>query len=803
MKKKGLLTALLAALMVCTLLCVPTAASASTGLIETAGGGTLNFYKQDGGNMPLKSYDFENDITTGIDKNWGTHSHETQNAITGSGSLKTEANDTGYPQLMFAVSRNTKTAGRYYVEFDVKPQTVNAILIGIAVNSAAGAADHYLTEFGASVTYTGDVATSMTAISGSAAGGYGAPADKYENVNITDKGDGVFHCYFEYVLSGNECDSTEFTPIIQFKQRTADLANNSVIWDNIAYGQVTPDKYFTVDWDVSYDDIQPNGAPWDQQPVWANSGDYVHKSSLDPDGYALQINVPASNNNTVGGLTQAAGADNKLIKAAGLNYVQYDIKVEDCTEVNIWSNGNADGDPETPGFYTAVLYNGTSWRSEGAIESFQSESLGFGKYRLSYYVNMAENVVNKNFQINTTSANGGKIYIDNFIVAHEDYAPVATNASVNMTSRADVEITVYDKDKAFTSLTVKGESSAVDSAKYIYDEKNGKLTVGRELFAAENVTFVIATEGGSCECTVTVVDDRPEIAAVTPSAAITKEYDGTVAADITGLTFTPVGVDADDEVTVTVTAAEFASKDVNATAEVIVTAELSGADEGYYKLAETVTTGGSITPKALTVSAPTVTKTKVYDATVTAQATAGTLTGVLEGDEVTVTASAVFNSANVTEANKITVTYALEGEDAANYTVPEAVEITEGVAVTKKAITVTAENKSKTVGETDPALTYTVDGLLGSDALTGTLTRAEGETVGEYDIALGTLSAGGNYEITFTGAKFTVNEKAPEPTPEPKDGGCGGAVGGASVAAGALTLCLCAVALCAKKRAKE
>ena len=39
MKKKGLLTALLAALMVCTLLCVPTAASASTGLIETAGGG--------------------------------------------------------------------------------------------------------------------------------------------------------------------------------------------------------------------------------------------------------------------------------------------------------------------------------------------------------------------------------------------------------------------------------------------------------------------------------------------------------------------------------------------------------------------------------------------------------------------------------------------------------------------------------------------------------------------------------------------------------------------------------------------
>ena len=83
-------------------------------------------------------------------------------------------------------------------------------------------------------------------------------------------------------------------------------------------------------------------------------------------------------------------------------------------------------------------------------------------------------------------------------------------------------------------------------------------------------------------------------------------------------------------------------------------------------------------------------------------------------------------------------------------------------------MTVTAEAKSKTEGEADPALTYKVTGLVGSDQLTGALTRAEGESAGSYDITIGTLSAGGNYDIQFTGAKLTIVAKAtPKPTAKP------------------------------------
>ena len=80
--------------------------------------------------------------------------------------------------------------------------------------------------------------------------------------------------------------------------------------------------------------------------------------------------------------------------------------------------------------------------------------------------------------------------------------------------------------------------------------------------------------------------------------------------------------------------------------------------------------------------------------------------------------------------------------------------------INKKTLTITAEAKSKTYGDADPALTYTQDGLVEGDAITGALSRAEGETVGTYAINQGDLSAGGNYNISFTGANLTITQNA-------------------------------------------
>ena len=79
--------------------------------------------------------------------------------------------------------------------------------------------------------------------------------------------------------------------------------------------------------------------------------------------------------------------------------------------------------------------------------------------------------------------------------------------------------------------------------------------------------------------------------------------------------------------------------------------------------------------------------------------------------------------------------------------------------IAPKALTVTADAKSKGYGDTDPELTYTATELVEGDVLEGTLSRAEGENVGTYAISQGTL-ANSNYSINFTGADLTITPKS-------------------------------------------
>ena len=76
--------------------------------------------------------------------------------------------------------------------------------------------------------------------------------------------------------------------------------------------------------------------------------------------------------------------------------------------------------------------------------------------------------------------------------------------------------------------------------------------------------------------------------------------------------------------------------------------------------------------------------------------------------------------------------------------------------ITPKPVSVTANTATKFFGSTDPVFTYAVSGLLAPDGLTGSLTRASGENVGTYNILVGTLSAGPNYTLSFTGATLTI-----------------------------------------------
>lgn len=107
-----------------------------------------------------------------------------------------------------------------------------------------------------------------------------------------------------------------------------------------------------------------------------------------------------------------------------------------------------------------------------------------------------------------------------------------------------------------------------------------------------------------------------------------------------------------------------------------------------------------------------------------------------------------------------TISYTQAGD--ADYA--PAAGVAEIVAAQKAPLTVTADAKSKTSGDADPALTYAHGALAGTDTeavFSGALARAAGEEAGAYAIGQGTLTAGDNYDIAFTGAEFVINAVEP------------------------------------------
>ncbi|MEA5050887.1 MAG: MBG domain-containing protein, partial [Oscillospiraceae bacterium] len=156
----------------------------------------------------------------------------------------------------------------------------------------------------------------------------------------------------------------------------------------------------------------------------------------------------------------------------------------------------------------------------------------------------------------------------------------------------------------------------------------------------------------------------------------------------------------------------------------------------------------AVTPKAVTVTANN--KTKVYGA-----------------------ADPTFDAAVTGLLGSDTVDYALNrapGNNVGSYTITPSGAATQGnyavtyatgtLTITAKAVTVTANDKTKVYGETDPALDAAVAGLLGEDTVDYALNRAPGNDVGSYTITPSGAATQGNYTVTYATGTLTITPKA-------------------------------------------
>jgi hypothetical protein len=238
-----------------------------------------------------------------------------------------------------------------------------------------------------------------------------------------------------------------------------------------------------------------------------------------------------------------------------------------------------------------------------------------------------------------------------------------------------------------------------------------------------------------------------------------KVYDGNTDAVVTSRDLT--GLVGDDAVSLVGGSAAFDTKNTGTAKTVTLTgATLSGDDAGNYRLASVATTTANISPKPITVKADD--KTKVYGSADPAL-TVTVPNGALEsGDSL---------SGSLERA---------AGKDVGGYNITKGsltaggnyeLTVTLGsLTITRKAITVKADDKTKVYGSADPALTVTAPAgaLESGDSLSGSLERAAGKDVGNYAITKGTLTAGGNYELTVTPGSLTITKKAISVTADDK-----------------------------------
>lgn len=78
--------------------------------------------------------------------------------------------------------------------------------------------------------------------------------------------------------------------------------------------------------------------------------------------------------------------------------------------------------------------------------------------------------------------------------------------------------------------------------------------------------------------------------------------------------------------------------------------------------------------------------------------------------------------------------------------------------ITPKQVSVSANYLEKEYGDDDPPMTASVKGLYGGDSISYELSREPGEDVGTYVISCTGEEIQGNYVVTFSGAKLTIDK---------------------------------------------
>ena len=347
----------------------------------------------------------------------------------------------------------------------------------------------------------------------------------------------------------------------------------------------------------------------------------------------------------------------------------------------------------------------------------------------------------------------------------------------------EATISVEIADKTFdgtTTAAIKDQSTITITGKVTGDDLNA--VIGTPVFKdahAENdkaITFTGASISGNdvdnytfTPPTATATISKAQITVQNLSAS-DKVYDGTTTASLNGTnTAVIVGILPGTDITVKDLSATFANKNVETNKKVTLNYEVIGANKDDYEITVENELKASITARPVTIIATS--QDKVYDGETAAEIVTAVFKegDIISPDVVSISnGSANFNSANVNEATTVSFSgFSLSGDDAGNYELKnQPASVTN--KITKKQVTVTANNNTITYGD-EPIhnnVTYSND-FVGTDnasVFTGdinyTYTYSQGGNCGDYDINISTSTlTATNYEPKYEKGTLKVEPK--------------------------------------------
>ena len=330
-------------------------------------------------------------------------------------------------------------------------------------------------------------------------------------------------------------------------------------------------------------------------------------------------------------------------------------------------------------------------------------------------------------------------------------------SSVNATGAGNITIaTDTDNFGAASTLTTGTGRWLVYSA----NPANNNDTALSNNFVRYSCTF-----GGACPAIPGagngLLYSFTPLLTVTPDGIASITY-GSAVPNLTGYAYTLAGYRGSDG------ASDVVSGSVNGSTAYTPTSNVGAYDISYAggALSSALGYGFSyfnnpaaftVTPAALTVTANSFGKT--YGTAYSFLGSEFTTAGLINSDtvtSVTLASPGAAAAAGVAGSPYAITASAAVGTGLSNYSISY---VNGNMTVTPYLLTVTANAQSKVYGAADPALTYTNGGLQAGDTnavFTGGLVRVAGQNVGSYAINQGTLSAGANYTISYTGNNLTI-----------------------------------------------